>query len=37
MRVDVFALRERIFRVIDAINNQSYGQKVSQAKKESNT
>jgi len=33
VREDVIALRERILRDIDEINNRSYGQKVSQAKK----
>lgn len=33
IREDVIALRERILRDIDEINNRSYGQKVSQAKK----
>ncbi|WP_342546115.1 Rha family transcriptional regulator [Lysinibacillus sp. FSL K6-4013] len=33
MREDVIALRERILRDIDEINNRSYGQKVSHAKK----
>lgn len=33
IREDVIVLRERILRDIDEINNRSYGQKVSQAKK----
>lgn len=33
IREDVIALRERILRDIDEINNRSYGQKVSKAKK----
>lgn len=33
IREDVITLRERILRDIDEINNRSYGQKVSQAKK----